>query len=142
MAALNLAEISLKDADTGNNEVIFDVNPTTYRPFELPVRGQVFPTLDGGAVRQILGVHARDLVLQLEGFIPTFDNLTALHAKYRQPTQVMELNDWLGNRFQVVFAPGGASFVPVPIQGSCEKSCTYTMSLLVCSIITFMGGSF
>lgn len=141
MAALALGEISLKDADTGSNEVIFDVDPQVYRPLDLPIRGSVFPTLDGGAIRQVMGAFPKDLVLTLEGLIATPETLAALHAKYRQPTQVMELNDWLSNRFQVIFTPGQVSFNPAPIPGACDGY-TYTMNLTVCSVISFLGGSF
>lgn len=142
MAALSLGEISLKDADTGANEVFLDVDPTVYRPFDLPVRGSVFPTLDGGAIRQVMGVHAKDLILTLEGLLASTEALQALHVKYRQPTQVMELGDWLGNRFTVIFAPGQISFQPVPIQGSCDGGVSYSMQLQVCTIISFLGGAF
>lgn len=141
MAALALGEISLKDADTGDNEVIFDTDPVVYRPFELPVRGSVFPTLNGGAIRQVMGVHAKDLVLVLEGEIATPETLAALTAKYHQPSAVYELNDWLGNQFTVIFTPGQVSFNPVPIRGACEGF-TYSMSLSVCSVLQFLGGSF
>lgn len=141
MAALNLGEISLKDADTGLNEVVFDINPEVYKPLGLPVRGSVFPTLDGGAIRQVLGVHAKDLVLTLEGQIPTAENLAALHAKYRSSDTVYELNDWLENRFTVIFTPGIVSFDVVPIRGACSGY-SYSMSLTCCSILQFLGGSF
>lgn len=142
MPALELGSISLRDADTGLNVVILDVDPTVYKPLELPVRGSVFPTLDGGAIRQVLGVKAKDLVLQLEGIIATQENLDALHAKYRQPSLVYELRDWLDNIFQVIFTPGQVSFSAVPIPGSCSGGYTYQMSLQVCSILQFLGGSF
>jgi len=142
LAALALGEITLKDADTGNNLVRFDTNPTVYRPFDLPIRGSVFPTLDGGAIRQVMGVHPKDLVLTLEGQIPTPECFAALHAKYRQPTQVMQLDDWFENRFTVIFAPGIISFQPTPIQGSCVGSVSYTLSLQVCSVLQWLGGSF
>jgi len=141
MAALALGEISLKDAETGFNETVFDVDPTVYRPFELPVRGSTFPTLDGGVIRQVLGVKQKDLTLTLEGQIASPETLAALHAKYRQPSAIYELNDWLENRFQVIFTPGQVSFNPVPIPGACEGF-TYTMSLTCCSVIQFLGGSF
>lgn len=142
MAALELGEISLKDADTGNNEVVFDCNPTVYKPFDVPVRGSVFQTLDGGAIRQVMGVFEKDLVLTLEGQIPTPENFAALYAKYRQPTQVMELNDWFANRYQVIFAPGPVSFQVTPVPGSCVGAVNYTMQLQVCSVLQILGGSF
>lgn len=141
MAALSLGEINLKDADTGLNEVILDVNPDVYKPLALPVRGQTFPTLDGGAIRQVLGVHAKDQVLTLEGLIATPETLAALHAKYRSPATVYELNDFLLNRFTVIFTPGIVSFDVTPIHGACNGY-NYTMSLTVCSIIQFLGGPF
>jgi hypothetical protein len=141
MAALALGEISLKDADTGNNEVVFDVDPTVYRPLDFPIRGSVFPTLDGGVVRQVMGVKQKDNVLTLEGLIATPETLALLHAKYRQPSMVYELNDWLSNRFQVIFTPGQVSFNPAPVPGACDGF-TYTMSLTVCAVISLLGGSF
>ena len=142
MAALELGSISLRDADTGNNVVIFDVDPTVYKPLELPIRGSVFPTLDGGAIRQVLGVKQKDLVLTLEGVLATQENLDALHAKFRQPSVVYELRDWLDNRFTVIFTPGQVSFSAVPIPGSCDGGYSYTMSCQVCSVLQLLGGSF
>lgn len=142
MAALALGSLSLRDADTGSGIVIFDVDPAVYQPLELPVRGSVFPTLDGGAIRQVMGVKQKDLVLQLEGLIASTENFLALHTKYRQPSAVYEFRDWLNSRYQVIFTPGIVSFSAVPIQGSCAIGYNYRMSLTVCSILQFYGGSF
>lgn len=142
MAALALGSISLRDADTGDNVTIFDVDPDVYRPLEFPIRGSVFPTLDGGVIRQVMGLKVKDLVIQLEGRLATQENFLALHAKYRQPSGVYEFRDWLDSRYQVIFSPGQISFSATPIPGSCEGGYSYVMSLQVCAILQFYGGSF
>jgi hypothetical protein len=141
MAALEASEISLQDATTGLNLVRLSVNPTVYQPYNLPVRGSLMQTLDGGVVRQVFGVHQQDMILNLEGFLTDTSTIQALLTKYRNPSNIQLLIDWIPNQFQVIFVPGSVSFSPEPIYGACVGF-QYRMSLAVCTVIEFFGGDF
>ena len=135
---LALSSVSLRNTD-GSNVTVFDVDPTSYDPLNVPRRGSVHKTLDGGAVFQSFGVRQRDFVINLQGQIVELDTLAALHDKFRVNAEY-ELRDWYGNRFLVVFVPGSDSFHPTPIIGSCT-AWTYSMNLQVCTVLQWFGGS-
>lgn len=78
MPQLELAQVSLRDAATGTDITIFDVDPQSYDPFHVPIRGSVHPTLDGGVTHQTFGLNIQDFVLQLSGLIADPLTLRAL----------------------------------------------------------------
>jgi len=139
MPALELASVSLRNVD-GSGSTVFDVDPDSLDFYTAPRRGSVHRTLDGRAVFQSFGVKPRDFVLNITGKIATLETLQALDAKFRTEAEYI-WQDWMGNNFTVVFTPGGDSFHPIPIPGGCT-SFTYTMSLTVCTINQWLGGSF
>ena len=143
MAALALSSITIRDYPSGSNVLTLNVDPDTYSPFEAELRGSETRTLDGGVVRQALGVNQKDFKLRLEGRITHIETMKALWSRYvagSGATQY-ELRDWYDNRFQVVFTPGAASFRPVPIPGSCEGF-SYSLELSVCSILLWFGSTY
>lgn len=139
MAALALASVSLRNTD-GTNITVFDVDPTSYDYYNVPRRGSVHKTLSGSAIFQTFGVKQRDFVFNITGQIVDLDTLAAIDAKYRANAEY-QWRDWMNNIFTVVFTPGTDSFHPVPIPGGCELF-TYTMSLTVCTVDQWFGGSF
>lgn len=140
---LNAAAVSLRDYGTGLNVVTFDIDPVSYDPFSLPIRGSSGRTLDGSVVHQLLGHNVADLVIKIQGQLTEVDTLDALWTKVRQGGggQMFEWRDWYPNRFQVIFTPGQDSFHPVPLPGFAGGH-SYTMSLSVLSILQWVGGSY
>lgn len=141
MPSLALASVSLRNAATGLDITVFDIDPETYEPFNVARRGSIHPTLDGGSIFQDFGLQERDWSLNIGGQLTDIDTLTALWTKYRASGTEWEWRDWYGNRFRVVFTPGTQGFRPVPIRGSCEAF-TYTMNLTVCDVLAWFGGAY
>lgn len=140
---LNAGAVSIEDYPGGTNKVTFDVDPTSYSPFEVPIRGRVDRVLDGTTVRQFLGLQPRDWVISLQGSITELDTFAVLWVKYRQAATGTQFlwRDWFGNEFVVVYPPGEVAFLPVPIPGSCTAF-TYTLRLAVCSVQKFLGNPY
>ena len=141
MPGLGLAEVSLRNASTGLDITVFDIDPESYDPFAVTKRGSVHQTLDGSTIYQEFGVNQRDFVITIAGTIVDIDTLTALWTKYRTQGGLWEWRDWYGNKFNVIFTPGQQSFHPVPIRGSC-RAFTYAMNLTVCAIVEWFAGAY
>ena len=143
MPGLELSQISLRDYPTGLNVVTFDVDPDSYAPFTVPIRGSSTKVLDGSTVHQVFGHRVQDFTIELSGIITEYETLQALWTKYRQGGggSEFELRDWFPNRFVVSFTPGIESFVPTPIPGACFAH-TYTMRFSVCQILEWFGGAY
>lgn len=143
MAGLALSSVSLRDYPSGANVLVLDLDPESYSPFDVPVRGSSTRVLDGTTVHQYLGLKVQDFRLTLQGRLTEIDTFTALWTKYREGAVGMEfeLRDWYPNRFRVAFVPGSASFQAVPIPGSCSAH-TFTLTLAVLEILEWVGGAY
>ena len=140
MASIELAEFQLSDPETGLNVTIFDVDPETYDPFNLPIRGNSFQAVDGSVINQVFGTYPADMTVDVSGEMLQ-DTVRAIWTKYINKGKVWRLQDWMGNKFNVIFRPGVASFHPIPIRGSCEKF-QFTINLQVCEIIEWFGSAY
>lgn len=143
MPGLSLGEVSLRDYLTGLNVVTWDVDPDSYNPFVVPIRGSSTKVLDGSTIQQFFGHRQQDFTIEMSGIITEYETVQALWTKYRQGGSGahFELRDWFPNRFVVVFTPGIESFVPAPIPGACAGH-TYTMKLSVCEVLEWFGGAY
>lgn len=143
MPGLGASAISLADYDTGLNVVTFDVDPLTYDPFSVIVRGSSMKALDGGVVHQFFGVNTADYVIQMTGYITEYDTLKALVTKYRSGGggAIYKLTDFYTNIFKVIFSPGIESFHPIYVPGACQAH-TYSMTFNVLGIDQFVNGAY
>ena len=143
MPGLGAAQVSLREYPSGLVPVVFDIDPETYDPFNIPIRGSSTKVLSGCVQHQLFGHNLRDFVIQVQGRITEIDTMTALWTKYRQGGGAtdFEWRDWFQNRFRVIFTPGVDAFHPIPISGS-ESAFTYSMSLSVIEILEWFGGSY
>ena len=143
MPGLGAGSVSLREYPSGLNVVIFDIDPESYDPFSVPLRGSSTRVLSGCVQHQLFGHQERDFVISLQGRITETDTMTDLWSKYRLGGVATEFEwrDWFDNRFVVIFSPGGDAFHPVPIPGS-ETAFTYTMSLSVITILEWFGASY
>lgn len=141
MAGLGYAQVSLRDADTGTDITVFDVDPESYDPFNVPIRGSVHVALDGTVTHQTFGVNIKDFRIAITGRITELDTVKALWTKYLNRSHQWEWRDWYGNRFRVIFDVGTGSFHPVPIPGA-ANAFTYSMNLSVISVSSWFGGAY
>jgi hypothetical protein len=143
MPGLGAGSVSLREYPSGISVVTFDIDPDSYDPFNIPLRGSSTKVLSGCVQHQLFGHQKRDFIIQVQGRITEIDTMTALFTKFRQGGGATEFEwrDWFVNRFRVIFTPGMESFHPVPIPGS-NSSFTYTMSLSVIDILEWFGGSY
>jgi hypothetical protein len=142
-APLGLSAVSIADYPSLLNNVVLDVDPNVYNPFEVPLRGSSTKVLDGTVVHQLFGLNPSDWTIQLSGYITSYQTVQALWTKYRQGGggQTFQMTDWVPNKFQVIWTPGVQAFKPVPVIGD-NQAHTYTMSLTVISVIEFFGGAY
>src|SRR5260370_6108518 len=100
-AALGLASVSLRDYPTGLNVVTFDIDPTTYAPFNDPIRGSSTKVLDGTVVHQVFGTNPADWTIQVAGRLTSYITFQALWSKYRQGGggTFFEWRDWYPSRY-------------------------------------------
>jgi hypothetical protein len=140
---LNAASVTLADYPTGLNLVRFDIDPNSYSPFNVPIRGSSVQVLDGSVVHQFFGLNAKDFGIEVSGQITAIPTLEAIWTKYRQGGGGAQFiwNDWYGSSFQVIFTPGADSFHPVYLLGT-QDSFDYTMSLRVLSILSWFGNPY
>jgi hypothetical protein len=141
MLPLAAGAISLRDPSTGGNITTLSVDPTEYRPFENAKRGSTHQVLSGSVVHQDFGLQPMDFILSINVEITDYETLQDLWTKYRVTGAVWELRDWFPNKFHVIFAPGQASFNPVPIRGSCS-SFEVQMTLYVVRVVEFFGNPY
>lgn len=143
MPGLAAAQVSLADYPTGLNVVVFDIDPSSYDPFNTPIRGTSTKVLDGTVVHQVFGVQQADFVLNIRGQMTDYSTMKAVWTKFRQGGggQKFLWTDWFVNQFVVVFTPGVDSFHPVPIIGSNDAH-EYTLSLSVLSVAQWFGGAY
>lgn len=120
MPPLAAGAISLRDTN-GGNVTVFNVDPTRYDPFNVAKRGSSHPVLSGSVIHQDFGLQQMDFVLTIEIPITDYVTFQDLFTKYRNTGSVWVLRDWFPNEFQVIFAPGQASFHFTPITGSCTS---------------------
>lgn len=143
MPSLALASVALSEYPSGANKVIFDIDPQTYNPFSVSIRGSATKVLDGTVLYQTFGLKQGDFVIEIQGTLTEYATVQALWTKYIQGGggQQFLWEDWFVNKFVVVFTPGVDSFHPTPIYGACQAH-TYTMSLSVISVQEWFGGSY
>ena len=143
MPGLALANVSLSDYPSGANEVIFDVDPESYNPFSVPIRGSSMKTLDGGVLHQTFGLKQADFVIQMSGTMTEYATVQAIWSKYIAggTGQQFIWRDWYQNKFQVIFTPGQDAYHPVPIRGACTAH-TFSLSLTVISVIEWFSGAY
>ena len=133
--------MSLRDYPTGFGVITFNVDPVTYRPFEDARRGSSHPVLDGSVVHQDFGLKAADWVISMDVEVTDYVTLQSFWEKDRVTGGEFELRDWFPNRFRVIFEPGGPSFSPVPIRGSCE-SFEVSIRFRVLQVLEFFGSPY
>ncbi len=140
---LNASQITIADFPTGFNLVRLDIDPSSYDPFAVPIRGSSAPVLDGTVVHQVFGTNIEDFTITLRGLITAIPTLQALWAKYKQGGggQSFIFNDWYANSFEVIFTPGVEAFHPEYLLGTVD-SFSYTMSLRILSVLSWFGGSY
>lgn len=140
---LAASQVSLADYPTGLNVVVFDLDPQSYDPFAVPIRGSSSKVLDGTVVHQAFGLRQSDFVIQLRGLVTSYDNVQNLWNKYKQGGggQQFIFTDWYINIFQVIFTPGIDSYHPTYLLGT-KDSHEYTMSLSVLSVIQWFSGAY
>ena len=143
MPGLAAAQVSLSDYPSGLNTVVFDVDPTSYNPFAVPIRGSTAKVLDGTVVQQVFGLQQADFVINLQGFMTDYSTVQSIWTKYRQGGggQQFLWKDWFVNQFVCIFTPGIDSFHPVPVIGSNDAH-QYTLSLSVLQVLEWFGGSY
>ncbi len=143
MPGLNASSVTLADYPTGLNLVTFDIDPSTYNPFTVGIRGNSMKVLDGTVLHQFLGLQKSDFVIQMAGVLTEYDTLKALWTKYRQGGggQQFILTDWYPNSMVVTFSPGIESFLPTYIPGACMAH-NFTMTFNVIQILEFVGGAY
>lgn len=140
MPPLASSSVSLRDPD-GSNITVFSVDPTRYAPFQNAKRGSSHRVLSGSVIHQDLGLQQSDFLITIEAEITDYSTLQDLWTKYRNQAKVWQLRDWFPNTFNVVFAPGQASFNPVPIRGSCT-SFEIQMVFYVVRVVQFFGNPY
>ena len=133
--------MSLRDYPTGFGVITFNVDPTSYRPFENARRGSSHPVLDGSVVHQDFGLQQADWVISMEVEVTDYVTLQSFWEKYRVTGGEFELRDWFPNAFRVIFEPGSASFNPVPIRGSCE-SFEVAVRFRVLEVLEYFGNPY
>lgn len=140
---LNLAKITIADFPTGLNQITFDIDPQSYDPFAVPIRGSSAQVLDGTVVHQFFGLQPEDFTITVTGFLLAYDTLQALWTKYRQSGggQTFQWTDWYPNSFEVVFQPGKEAFKPVYVLGTKDVH-SYTLTMRVLSVIQWFGGTY
>jgi hypothetical protein len=143
MPGLGAGAVSLREYPSGLSVVTFDIDPDSYSPFSVPLRGSSTKVLSGCVQHQLFGHQKRDFVIEIQGRITEIDTMTALWTKYRQGGGATEFEwrDWFVNRFRVIFTPGIESFKPTPIIGS-NSSFAYTMSLSVIDVLEWFTGAY
>jgi len=140
---LNASAVTLADYPTGLNLVRLDIDPTSYDPFAIPIRGSSGQALDGSVIHQVFGLNIEDFTITLRGQITAIPTLQALWTKYKQAGGGQEFifNDWYTNSFVVIFTPGIDAFHPEYLLGTAD-SFNYVMSLRIISILSWFGGSY
>src|SRR6185437_4185633 len=84
MPGLALASVSLSDYPSGLNTVVFDVDPESYNPFNVPIRGSSMKVLDGTVLHQTFGLKQGDFVIQMSGTMTEYATVQAVWSKYIQ----------------------------------------------------------
>lgn len=143
MPSLALASVSLTDYPSGLNTVVFDVDPESYDPFSVPIRGSSMKALDGTVLHQTFGLKQGDFVIRLSGTMTEYATVQAVWTKYIAggTGQQYIWQDWYVNEFVVVFTPGVDSFHPVPIRGACTAH-SYSISLTVIDVLKWFGNAY